>query len=228
MICPGTRRPFLPVNPCRSEPQIPVASTATSTSPGPASGSRRSSTAMVLNSLRTSACIGRLLRERGETGEDGTGSEPWVDVYLRSRSGVRGTETCENVGDLLQAHCRRDERAGVDAAGREEVDRPLQTARGAQHTDCRQILERERPRVDQTRRTRETDEDDPPAWRDEISGERGHSGVVGRVHDGVEVQAAVQRLEGPDRVEPQVGGELARSRAATQEMHLDPMGPRDL
>ena len=47
MTMSGARRPLSPVKPCTSLPQMPTASTASSTSPGRGSGCGRSTTRMV-------------------------------------------------------------------------------------------------------------------------------------------------------------------------------------
>src|SRR5690348_4466538 len=77
MTTPTRRRPVAPTNPWTSEPQIPDARTATTTSPGPATGSGRSSSGIDWGPRDTSAftpsvrralragrpqLIGRLLR----------------------------------------------------------------------------------------------------------------------------------------------------------------------
>src|ERR671920_660359 len=102
MICPGTRRPFAPVKPWRSDPQIPVAITASSTSPRPATGSGRSWTAIWWKSSRTSAYMGRSLVGRVAGGRVGE-SEAKVDVDLGSGTCAVGSGTGEDVRDVIEA-----------------------------------------------------------------------------------------------------------------------------
>ena len=118
----------------------------------------------------------------------------------------------------------RDERARVDSAAGERVDRPGQARRGGEEADCRDILQCNDPGVDGARRPGQADVDHSLAGFDQIERHRRQLGGVRGVDDGV-VRHAGHLVGGPHALEPQRPGELAGPRRPPDQVHLGPGCP---
>src|SRR4051812_11124390 len=98
---------------------------------------------------------------------------PRVDMDL-GPGAARAMVAGEHAGDLVEAHGRGDDRPRVDRAVRVRLDGARQPGRRAEDADRGDVLEHQGAGVDQARRHRQPDVDDPAARLDQVEGERRH------------------------------------------------------
>ena len=167
--------------------------------------------------MRDPACSVRARTRHRRADAHRVSSAPRVDVDLR---GQRPSRRCRSPASTPATSSRPtipgDERRGIDATRRVEVDGAVEARRAAQDADDGDVLEGDATAVDEARLACEADPDDPPAGFDEVDGQGGDVRRVGGVDHAVERQRR-QRTGLPDVLEPERRGEPGGgSRRATR------------
>src|SRR4051794_14621101 len=95
-------------------------------------------------------------------------------MELWSVTCVRRSVPGEDVGDVIQGHCRSNQRPWIDGSARVCGDRAVESRRTAQDADGRYVVEGQAARIDRAWRRRYSDKCDMAARLDQLDRQRGH------------------------------------------------------